>query len=383
MMYLQPSRFYILGIVQQGWRGPVKGFFYTAQKIRGDQVFPNIENFLQNISLDSLNFIFYCKFKLFFAKYAHLEHSRRVTVRSLQGTSRGLGSLQSRLPPPNHPSAGTSRGARRPPRRHVGRPHGFRRLGLGSPGSGRRGAASPEPHFSGPAGRGRRPPHRCPRGGSGAAAAAGGREGWAPPERGAGGPRGRLPRGGSRAPPRRSGFLPARPPAAAPPPRSPPRGWARSAASARLAPARASSRFLSPLPLEPPEEPATAGRREDGGGSGRRRRGGRGPGRRGRAGVGATRAVPLRRGARGRRGSRARRAASRGGRRAAAADAPGAQQSQENPSEKPAPGQQLPGTGTGLRGGASRGQRGSAPERSCPRGGGTARSRGEEVWVQS
>lgn len=98
-----------------------------------------------------------------------------------------------------------------------------------------------------------------------------------------------------------------------PPPAAPlPRGWAHSAASARLALARASSRFLSPLPLEPPRSPQPLGAREDGGGGGRRRRrGGRGPGQRGGAGAGAgaARAGPLSRSARGRPGPDARRAA--------------------------------------------------------------------------
>lgn len=121
-----------------------------------------------------------------------------------------------------------------------------------------------------------------------------------------------------------------------------------SAAAAPPPPARPCSasgpprpRAASPLslPLRSGLAESAAGRREDGGAG--RQRGGRGPGIRtlcwdGWGGRGA-RAAPGRGG----------RAAPPGGGRAAAADAEGAEQPAENPGEKPAPGQQLPGRGTG------------------------------------
>lgn len=191
--------------------------------------------------------------------------------------------------------------------------------------------------------------HRCP--GGGAAAPAGGRGGRA----GARGPgaRGEVPARWFWAPPRRSGFL------------FPPAGcWLRRRLLLPPSPLLGPLCALGPprprpgllplalsLPLEPPRSPQPRGTREDGGGGRRRRRrrGGRRPGRRGGApaGVWAARARPVRRGARRRPGPRARPAAAGGGRGAAAADAPGAEQPQENPGEKPAPGQQLPGTGRG------------------------------------
>lgn len=280
----------------------------------------------------------------------------------------------------------------------MGRPRGDRRLGFECP----REAAAKEPHPRSPGPGVRLRPcgegSRSARGRTGVRVAApgphrwGGREGWAPPVRGGRGPRGRFPRGGSPAPPRRSGFL-SRPPAA-------------GCGAASLPPTAGPS--LRPLPASPPPGPPPAfslrfpsslrrspqprGAREDGGGGRRRRRGGRGPGRRGGAGagvgVGAARAWPLRWRERGRPGPRAQRAAPRGGRRAAAADAPGAEQPQENPGEKPAPGQQLPGTKTALGGDPSRGHRGRAPVGSCPEAsrlmpGALERSRGRGGSVRS
>lgn len=189
--------------------------------------------------------------------------------------------LKARREPRSYPSAGVSRGARGQLRCHVGRPRGDRLLGLECPRGSRCQRAAylvSKPGSSlGLCGEGSARPrqHRCPRGG--AEALAGGREG-----RALQGSAARGPRGGSREVVLGSSSalrfpLPARRLLAAAPPPSPfslpLRGWARSAASARLAPARASSRSLSPFPSSlrgarsrgAPGKMAAAG---DGGGEG-------------------------------------------------------------------------------------------------------------------
>lgn len=138
-------------------------------------------------------------------------------------------------------------------------------------------------------------------------------------------------------------------------------------------PAPGLQRGLRALPLEPPRRPRPRPGEDggDGGGAGVRSR------------SRTVRARPLRGRAPRRRAPCAPHAAPRRGGGAAAADAAGAEQPQENPGEEPASGQQLPGAGTAL--GTELGGRGEdrgprrtrgtrpraspSPQTACPGGG--------------